>query len=125
MSKNKKSEPDYSVAVHHQTALRLLLADRAVFQAQARAAIDAHHAILSDFVSQILMDRNLDPKVWGISRDLTKFVVLETDKPVQTQGEQSAPTPNPNDTDVPAPAAPVTPESLPKGNIVPFPGEAQ
>jgi hypothetical protein len=78
MSKKQKNEqPDFSVPAHHQTALRLLLAEIAVTQAAAQATLNAQQKALTDFVRLLLEERNLDPTLFGINRQLTEFVLLK------------------------------------------------
>jgi hypothetical protein len=73
MAKNE----DYAVPQHHQQTLRLLLADRAV----AQATMQALHGSITEYLTVILAERELDPALWGISKELDQFVLLEFPKP--------------------------------------------
>jgi len=82
MSKKPKS-PTFEVPQHHQTGLRLLLAQRAIAQAKYKAAQDEARSVLStyegalhEFVVTILEEAGLDGKVYGIDKTLAKFVLL-------------------------------------------------
>jgi hypothetical protein len=91
MSKKTETPKQHAVPAHHQTALRLLLAERAVAQHRYRAEVEALQAVVKanlearqgairEYLIQILDEAGLDPHVFGISQNLSQFVVLELPK---------------------------------------------
>jgi hypothetical protein len=114
MAKNKA----LTLSPSHQSTLRLLVINRATAIASCQAAVTAgnqivkaHHEAITEYVLQLLTEAGLDPKVWGISRDFTKFVVIEQPKPAEApaptpEAQQAGPQVFSESTPAPAPEAP-------------------
>ena len=81
----KKIESN-GVAPQHQTALRIMLSNRAASQANLQAQQNA----IMEFVTQLLDERGLDKTLWGIDRTLSKFVLLDLPKGTVEPSEKAA-----------------------------------
>lgn len=94
-----KPKPDqHAVPTHHQVALRILVAERAIAQHRLKAELFARQGAINEYLTQILDEAGLDNKLFGIDPTLSKFIMVQVptstvepgDKPVANVAEAKA-----------------------------------